>query len=126
MPDAFGLGQLVRMAAYADNIRLEPTFVANSLFALTRFARTGSGVAFLTEFAMIHELQAGELVALQLAQPLTQNAYARALVKTDRPMTRATSECLAQITSRMSVFTTTANAARSSPALRAIVNSATG
>ncbi|WP_018440948.1 LysR family transcriptional regulator [Trinickia symbiotica] len=107
MPDAFGLGQLVRMAAYAEKIRLEPTFVANSLFALTRFARTGSGVAFLTEFAMTRELRVGELVAVPISQPLLQNAHARALVKTDRPMTRATSECLKHIASRMSVFNTT-------------------
>ncbi|TAM48828.1 MAG: LysR family transcriptional regulator [Paraburkholderia sp.] len=104
MPDAFGLGQLVRLAAHAENVRLEPTFVANSLFALTRFARAGSGIAFLTEFAMIHELRAGELVAVPIAQPLLQNAYARALVKADRPMTRATSACLSHVVSGMSVF----------------------
>ena len=104
MPDAFGLGQLVRLAAHAENVRLEPTFVANSLFALTRFARAGSGIAFLTEFAMIHELRAGELMAVPIAQPLLQNAYARALVKSDRPMTRATSACLSHVVSGMSVF----------------------
>ena len=104
MPDAFGLGQLVRTAAHAENVRLEPTFVANSLFALTRFARAGTGIAFLTEFAMVHELRAGELVALPIAQPLLQNAFARALVKADRPMTRATNACLSHVVSGMSVF----------------------
>lgn len=104
MPDAFGLEQLVRTAAHAENVRLEPTFVANSLFAPTRFVRAGTGIAFLTAFAMIHELRAGELVALPIAQPLLQSAYARALVKADRPMTRATNSCLSHIISRMSVF----------------------
>lgn len=84
------------IAAHAESVRLEPRFVANSLFTLTRFARAGFGISFLTEFAMIHELRPGEFLAVPIAQPLLQDAEARALVK-KRPESHPTGSPLQHV-----------------------------
>jgi len=107
MPPAFGLGQLVQMLAYADNLQIRPTLTTNSLTVLKHFVKKGSGATLIGQFGAMHEIAAGELVALPVAHPLFQSAKARVLVRAGRPLSAAAGELLAWMLARMSMFART-------------------
>jgi len=104
MPPAFGLGQLVQMLAYADNLQIRPTLTTNSLTVLKHFVKKGSGATLIGQFGAMHEIAAGELVALPVAHPLFQSAKARVLVRAGRPLSAAADELLVWMLERMSMF----------------------
>lgn len=104
MPPTFGLGQIVQMLAYAENLQIRPTLTTNSLTVLKHFAKKGSGATLIGQFGAMHEIAAGELVALPVAHPLFQSAKARVLVRSRRPLSAAADELLAWMLSRMSML----------------------
>lgn len=104
MPPAFGLGQIVQMLAYAENLQIRPTLTTNSLAVLRHFVRRGEGVTLIGEFASMREIAAGELVALPIDHPLFRSAKARVLVKAGRPLAAAPEELLRWILERMPMF----------------------
>jgi DNA-binding transcriptional LysR family regulator len=106
MPPAFGLGQVVELLAYAENIQFRPTLVSNSLSVLRHFAKRGNGVTLIVGFAASRELAAGELVILEVNHPLFESAQARLLVKSGRPLTAAAEEVLRWILERLTTFAT--------------------
>jgi DNA-binding transcriptional LysR family regulator len=104
MPPAFGLGQVVQMLAYAENIQIRPTLTTNSLAVLRHFVKRHDGITLIGGFAAYRELQSGELVTLPIAHPLFQAAKARLLVKAGRPMGVAANTLLDCILRDMSMF----------------------
>ncbi|MFM0605816.1 LysR family transcriptional regulator [Paraburkholderia sediminicola] len=108
MPPAFGLGQAVQMLAFADNVQIRPTLTTNSLTVLKRFVKKGEGATLIGSFAAMHEIAAGELVALPIEHPLFASAKARILVRAGRPLATAADELLRWMLERMSMFNGTA------------------
>lgn len=104
MPPAYGLGQIVQMLAYSDNVQLNATLTANSLTVLKHFAKKGEGITLIGQFAAMHEIAVGELVALPVMHPLFQSAKARMLVRAGRPLSAATQELLRWLLARLSAF----------------------
>jgi DNA-binding transcriptional LysR family regulator len=104
MPPAFGLGQVVQMLAYAENLHLQPTLTTNSLAVLRNFVKRNDGVTLIGAFAAYRELQAGELVALPIAHPLFEAAKACVLVKAGRPLGVAAETVLGCIRRDMPMF----------------------
>ncbi|MFL9868665.1 LysR family transcriptional regulator [Paraburkholderia fungorum] len=104
MPPAFGLGQAAQMLAFADNVQIRPTLTTNSLTVLKRFVKKGEGAALMGSFAAMHEIAAGELVALPIDYPLFASAKARILVRAGRPLATAADELLRWMLERMSMF----------------------
>jgi DNA-binding transcriptional LysR family regulator len=104
MPPAFGLGQIVQMLAYADNVQLNATLTTNSLTVLKHFAKKGEGVTLIGRFAAMHEIAAGELVALPVMHPLFQSAKARMLVRAGRPLSAAAQELLSWMLAQLTAF----------------------
>jgi len=104
MPPAFGLGQVVQMLAYAENIQIRPTLTTNSLSVLRHFVKRHDGVTLIGAFAAYRELQSGELVTLPIAHPLFEAARARLLVKTGRPLGVAADTLLGCILRDMTMF----------------------
>jgi DNA-binding transcriptional LysR family regulator len=108
MPPAFGLGQAVQMLAFADNVQIRPTLTTNSLTVLKRFVKKGDGATLIGSFAAMHEIAAGELVALPIEHPLFASAKARILVRAGRPLATAADELLRWMLERMSMFNSAA------------------
>lgn len=104
MPPAFGLGQVVQMLAYAENIQIRPTLTTNSLAVLRHFVKRHQGITLIGAFAAYRELASGELVTLPIAHPLFEAAKARLLVKTGRPLGVAADTLLDCILRDMSMF----------------------
>lgn len=104
MPPAFGLGQIVQMLAYSDNVQLNATLTTNSLTVLKHFAKKGEGATLMGHFAAMHEVAAGELLALPVEHPLFLSAKARMLVRAGRPLSAAADELLQWMLARMSAF----------------------
>ena len=104
MPAAFGLRQIVQMLEFSEKIRLTPALTTNSTFVLKRFVRSGYGVTFMPAFAASHEIDTGELVALEIDNPILASTEARAIVRLGRPMSVATNKLLTQIVAKLSVF----------------------
>jgi DNA-binding transcriptional LysR family regulator len=104
MPPAFGLGQIVQMLAYAENVQIAPTLTTNSLSVLKRFVKKGTGATLMGRFGAMHEIAATELVALTVDHPLFLTAKARVLVRAGRPLSTAADELLRWMLTRMSMF----------------------
>jgi DNA-binding transcriptional LysR family regulator len=104
MPPAFGLGQIVQMLAYSDNVHLNATLTTNSLTVLKHFAKKGTGVTLMGHFAAMNEVAAGELLALPVQHSLFLSAKARMLVRAGRPLSAAAGELLQWMLTRLSVF----------------------
>jgi DNA-binding transcriptional LysR family regulator len=104
MPPAYGLGQVVELLAYAENLRIRPTLATNSLAVMRHFVTRGEGATLIGEFSAYREIAAGELVALPIAHPIFEAAKARVLVKSGRPLAAAANELLTWILARMTVF----------------------
>jgi DNA-binding transcriptional LysR family regulator len=104
MPPAFGLGQVIEMVAYAENVEIRPTLTTNSLQVLRHFVQRGDGATLIGAFSVYREIDAGELVALPIDHPLFRAAKARVLVKARRPLSAAADEMLKWILDRMAMF----------------------
>ena len=106
MPQAFGLGLLIRTIAKAENLNLKPNFNGNTLMALRAYAQHTQGVAFITDFSIRKEVAAGLLVGVRLKHPLAENQYARVMVKEGRPLPRAAQEVIDSINTYLSTLST--------------------
>jgi len=115
MPPAFGLGQVVQMLAYTENVQIRPTLTTNSLAVLRHFVKRHDGITLIGGFAAYRELQSGELVTLPIAHPLFEAAKARLLVKTGRPMGVAANTLLDCILRDMQMFATARSRSRGRP-----------
>lgn len=104
MPAVYGLGRLIEAVAAAENLRFAPVLQANTLDLLKRFALAGRGVAMVTDYAVREEVADGRLVARTIDHPMLGNQYAKVFVNSERMLTRAASELLRWIETRMSVF----------------------
>lgn len=104
MPPAFGLGQVVQMLAYTENVQIRPTLTTNSLSVLRHFVKRHDGITLIGAFAAYRELQSGELVTLPIAHPLFEAAKARVLVRTGRPLGVAADTLLETLLRQMRMF----------------------
>jgi len=104
MPATFGIGHVVKMLEFAENIKISPTLTTNSLAALKRFVSAGHFVTLIGEFAAYREIAAGDLCIVPIAHPLFQGTKARLLVKSGRPLAAGAQELLEWILRRMPMF----------------------
>jgi DNA-binding transcriptional LysR family regulator len=105
MPPGYGVGRLVELLEYAEHVKLHPTFRSNSVVGLKRFVRSTNGVTFIgAGLAAAPEIEAGHLVALDLAHPLCKTAQVRLIVRQGRPLSVAASRLLAEIEQKFSAF----------------------
>jgi DNA-binding transcriptional LysR family regulator len=105
MPPGYGVGILVELLEYAENVKLHAALTSSSVAALKRFVRTTNGVTFIgAGLAAAPEIEAGHLVALALAHPLSRSAQVRLVVRRGRPLSIAASSLLGEIRTKFSVF----------------------
>jgi DNA-binding transcriptional LysR family regulator len=105
MPAKYGVGLLIELLEYAENVKLHPALTSNSVAALKRFVRTTDGVTFIgAGLAAASETEAGYLAQLDLAHPLTRSAQIKLIVRRGRPLSIAASTLLGEIKTKFSVF----------------------
>lgn len=104
MPPAFGLGQIIQILSFTENIQLKTAFTSNSLSVLKHFVRSGDGVTLIGEYGVMHELSRQELIAIPVQHPLFESAKTRLLVREGRPLGAAAEEMLNWIVTRLSLF----------------------
>jgi len=104
MPPSFGVGHALQMLEFAENIRIRPTLVSNSLTALKQFVAYENFMTLIGEFAAYREIAAGTLAVVPLDHPLFQGTQARLLVKAGRPLPAAALALLDHISQRMTMF----------------------
>jgi DNA-binding transcriptional LysR family regulator len=105
MPPGYGVERAVEMLEYAEHVKLHPSFQSNSVMGLKRFVKSTNGITFIgAGLAASAEIDAGELVALDLAHPLSRAAQVRLIVRHGRPLPVAATRLLAEIRDRFSVF----------------------
>jgi DNA-binding transcriptional LysR family regulator len=99
------VGRLVELLEYAEHVKLHPSLRSNSVVGLKRFVRCTDGVTFIgAGLAAAPEIEAGHLVALDLAHPLCKSAQVRLMVRQGRPLPVAAERLLAEIRQGFSVF----------------------
>jgi DNA-binding transcriptional LysR family regulator len=105
MPAGYGVGRLVELLEYAEHVKLHPSLCSNSVAGLKRFVRSTDGVTFIgAGLAAAPEVEAGELVVLDLAHPLCRTAKVCLIARQGRPQSAAAGHLLAEIRRRFSVF----------------------
>jgi DNA-binding transcriptional LysR family regulator len=104
MPPTYGLGQVIQILAYAENVQFKVALTSNSLTALKRFVKSGDGITFIAENAIQDEVIREELIGLPVSHPLFQSAKARLLVREGRPLGAAADELLRWILRKSRVF----------------------
>lgn len=89
MTTGFGLNQIVRRAALADHIQLQPVLATNSLASLRHFVLSGLGITFMSGLSI-----GPGLVGRRTNSRLLNTADVRVLARTDRTRTPAVNELL--------------------------------
>lgn len=113
MPESYGIGHAAKMLEFAENIRIRPTLVTNSLSALKQFVAYDNYITLIGQFAAYREVAAGTLATMPVNHPLFRGTQARLLVKAGRPLPAAALAVLDAILGRMSMFA--ANGADGAP-----------
>jgi DNA-binding transcriptional LysR family regulator len=88
----------------AENIKIRPTLVTNSLTALKQFVAYDNFMTLVGEFGAHREIVSGSLAVVPIDHPLFGNLHARLLVKAGRPLPAAAVELLSYISRYMSMF----------------------
>lgn len=89
MTAGFGLHGIVRRAASAEGVRLQPILATNSLASLRHFVLSGLGVSFMSRLA------AGpSLIVRRTTSHILEAADVRLLVRAGRDLSPATTELL--------------------------------
>ncbi|WP_151633415.1 LysR family transcriptional regulator [Noviherbaspirillum aerium] len=104
MPATFGIGHAAALVEFAENIKLRPTLVTNSLTALKQLVAYDNFMTLIGEFAAYREIASGDLAVVPIDHPLFKATHARLLVKSGRPLPAAAMELLNYILQRMAMF----------------------
>lgn len=108
MPPAFGLGELLKMLVYAENIQIQPVLTTNSTTVLLHFAaKHPLGITLVGGFTPSKDTRFRKLIRKAVDHPLFEAATARLLEPARRPLGHAASEIKRRILTQMPMFSTT-------------------
>ena len=105
----YGIGRAIEVACYAEGVSFTPILTTNSFHLLRRFVVEGDAVVFGSASSVRREIEAGEIVALPIANALLQAGMTRILVKERQPFTRAVQEVLDRLSSMSRLFERTSD-----------------
>lgn len=95
----YGLRQLVDTVEVIDKRHFTPSLVSNSLATLKQYVSAGHAVTFMPAVALRHELERGQLVALDIAHPIFAEAESHLIARQHRPLSLAASRLIEEICS---------------------------
>ncbi len=98
----FGMRQILQLVEQTEKIRLTPHLTTNSFYILRQYVKLQLGVTFLPAFVVRSELEAGELFAITIQQPILENAEAHLITRTGRKLSIGANKMLQYMASGMS------------------------
>ena len=104
MHASYGTRQVVDLAERMEKLRLSPKLTTDSISVVKHFVRAGFGISLLPAFAIAQEIDAGELVAVPIEQPLLARAEAHVITRLGRQLSPAANQLLLQVTGAMKAF----------------------
>ena len=104
MHGSYGTRQVIALAEQMDRIRLTPKLTTDSITVVKRFVIAGMGIGLLPEFAVTQEVDAGDLIALQIDHPLLAGVEAHIVTRLGRQLPTAANQLLVQLISTMRAF----------------------
>ena len=100
----YGTRQMLQAVEFAEKVRLDPVVTTNSINILKQFAKSGLGLAVLPAFAVTTELEAGELLAIEIDHPILKKAEAHLVTRVGRKLSVASNKMLQLMASQMRAF----------------------
>jgi DNA-binding transcriptional LysR family regulator len=94
---SFGIRALVDECCRVQRIKVNAALVSNSIDALRAFAKTGLGVSLITGLSCRREVEAGELAAIELTDPVLRMASIDVLVLGGRQLPIAVSAFVSEL-----------------------------
>lgn len=104
MHGSYGTRQIVALAEQMDRLRLTPKLTTDSITVVKRFVIGGLGIGLLPAFSVSQEIDAGDLVALEIDHPLLAAAEAHIVTRLGRQLPMAANQLLLQLISTMRAF----------------------
>ena len=104
MHGSYGTRQVIALAEQMDRIRLTPKLTTDSITVVKRFVMADLGIGLLPEFAVTQEVDAGDLIALQIDHPLLAGVEAHIVTRLGRQLPTAANQLLVQLISTMRAF----------------------
>lgn len=102
-----GVTDLVGRVAANHGLAMAPLVETASLDALRRFVVAGLGVTYLPRFAVATELARGTVEAVELSDPLLNEACAHLMVKARRRLPNSVERLASHLAAAMSAFQST-------------------
>lgn len=104
-PESFSVWQMIEAAEKSEKIKLPPpSFISDSVYVRKNFAIAGCGGTFLSAFAARQEIEAGQLVALEIDHPAFNSVESCLIVRRGRPLSPAVRQLLGLIVAKLSIF----------------------
>jgi DNA-binding transcriptional LysR family regulator len=100
----YGTRQMLQAVEFAEKVRLDPVVTTNSINILKQFAKSGLGLVVLPAFAVTTELEAGELLAIEIDHPILKKAEAHLVTRVGRKLSVASNKMLQLMASQMRAF----------------------
>lgn len=104
MHGSYGTRQVIQFAEQMEKLRLKPKLMTNSISVIKNFVRAELGVSLLPAFAIIQEIEAGQLAALPIDQPILAAAEAHIVTRLGRQLSPASNHLLVQLVATMKAF----------------------
>jgi DNA-binding transcriptional LysR family regulator len=104
MHGAYGTRQIIQLAEQMDKVRLNAKLTTNSISVIKHFVRAEFGVSLLPAFAVSQEIDAKELVAVPIEQPLLAKVEAHIVTRLGRQLSPAANQLLLQLIGTMKAF----------------------
>jgi len=102
--ESFGIQMLIRKAEAETGIRLNPVLRANSVSMIRDFARLNMGITFLPRFAVVRELEEGQLVARTVQSQAFLDAEAHVVLRRGRRLSFAGEKMLTYLAASLAAL----------------------
>lgn len=101
----FGVRQLLAMAEFQQQIRLDPLVITNSIAVMKNFVRSKMGVTFLPAFVVAREVEDGLLKTIEIEHPILSSGEAHMITRLGRQLPQGPTALLQHLTAWMRAFT---------------------
>ena len=98
----YGMRHILQLVEQTENVVMAPSLTTNSFYILRQFVKLQLGVTFLPAFVAASELDAGELFAIPIRQPIMESAEAHLVKRAGRKLSFAANKMLNYMASGMS------------------------
>lgn len=104
-PVSWALRQMLQLVESSEKIQLTPTLISDSTSVRKKFACIGSGGTFMPGYIARQEIEAGQLIALEIDHPAFMASEFGLIVRRGRPLSPAVNKLVRRLTAKLSIFT---------------------